>query len=178
MSADTPRATPLARYVAVVIGLLLIAVAVVCGRELYLRTADNAQGHSWVDPVVMTIGNATFQPWMLPVAIVALVVGVAMLWISIRPRTKTHLAIDEATGIWLRPVDVARYLSAAARSVPGVGSAHTRVDRSKVHVTYSAHPGSDPDVESAARSALNKLGLQLDLRVHQNSAQHEGGERR
>lgn len=178
MSADTPRATPLARYVAVVIGLALVAVAVVCGRELYLRTADNAHGESWVEPLVMTVGNATFQPWMLPVGIITLVVGLALLWISVRPRTRTHLAIDPETGIWLRPVDIARYVSAAARSVPGVGSAHTRVDRSKVHVTYSAHPGTHPDVQAAAQAALDKAGLDFGLRVHQNTAQYEGAKRR
>ncbi|WIM73080.1 hypothetical protein QP028_05225 [Corynebacterium suedekumii] len=58
MSAE-PRATPVARYVAVLIGAALLSLAVVCGRELWLRNAEASDWESWVHPVVMTVGDAT-----------------------------------------------------------------------------------------------------------------------
>lgn len=167
MSAE-PRATPVARYVAVLIGAALLSLAVVCGRELWLRNDDDADWRSWVDPAVMTVGEATFQPWMLPAAVVAILVAVILVWIAVRPRTRTHRQVASSAGVWMRPVDIARMLTATARTVPGVSSAHSQVSGSSATVTVATHSGRT-DVTEAVPAALapliDDLGLDLTLRV-------------
>lgn len=168
MSAE-PRATPVARYVAVLIGSALLSLAVVCGRELWLRNAEDSDWESWVDPVVMTVGDATFQPWMLPAAVVAVLVALVLVWISVRPRTRTHRRVASSAGVWMRPVDIARMLTATARTVPGVSSAHSQVTGASATVTVATHSGRDDVAESVPASLaplIDELGLDLTLRVN------------
>ena len=127
MSADTPRATPLARYVAILIGLALLVLAVICGREIWLRNSRSIHWDSWVEPIVMTIGDATYEPWMLPAGFLAIGLGALLVWSAFRPRHRTHRRIRAAAPVWMRPVDISRTLCAAARTVPGVATAAGRV---------------------------------------------------
>lgn len=172
-----PKADPWARYVAVVTGLALLAAAVVCGRELWLRNSDSITWDSWVDPLVMTVGNATYQTWMLPAGVGALILGLVLLWIAVRPRTRTHQRIHADAAVWMRPVDIARMLTAATRSVPGVASAHSRVTRKSTSVSFTAHPGRADgealagEIERTLAPQLDRLGLSPTLRIRQRTVE-------
>lgn len=163
-----PKAQPVARYVAMVIGLALLAVTVVCARELWLRNSPDVDWDSWVDPVVLTIGSATFEPWMLPVGILAVVLGALLMWIGVRPRTRTHRRLDSPVPLWMRPTDIARMTSAQTRRVAGVLTAHSQVSGKTLTVTVSGgaeDTGLAARVEEKVASLLEELGLPLSLRV-------------
>ncbi|QGU03727.1 DUF6286 domain-containing protein [Corynebacterium comes] len=170
MSADRrpPRANPWARYAAVFLGLILLAVAVVCARELWLRNSRSIHWESWVNPIVMTIGNATFQPWMLPAGLGALLLGGFLVWVAVRPRTRTHRAVASEASVWMRPVDIARMLSGAALAVPGVATAASHVSGRSATVSITTGFGDadlSPAVDATLTPLLADLGLDLNLRV-------------
>lgn len=174
MSADhrAPRADPWARHAAVLIGLILLSTAVVCGRELWLRNSSSIRWESWVDPIMTTIGDATFRPWMLPAGVGALLLGGFLVWVAFRPRTRTHRALSpgasSGASVWMRPVDISRMLSGAALTVPGVATAAGHVAGRNVTVsitTGASDTDPSPMVTTALTSLLADLGLELNLRV-------------
>ncbi len=168
MSADVPRATPLARYVAIVIGLALLVLAVLCGREIWLRNSRSIDWTPWAAPIFHTIGNATYQTWMLPAGVVAALLGVFLVWSAFRPRTRTHRRVRSTAPVWMRPVDISRMLCAAARAVPGVASATSHVSGNTAHVSVTGHrEGLAPLVDATLLPLLKSLGIDLRLQVRQ-----------
>ncbi|GAB3691827.1 DUF6286 domain-containing protein [Corynebacterium nasicanis] len=171
MSGRAPRANPWARHVAILIGVALCGVAVVCGREIWLRNSTSIDWDTWVEPVTMTIGNATFQPWMLPAGAAAVLLGLFLVWVAVRPRSLTHRAVRSEASLWIRPVDISRLLSATARRVPGVATARTHLSGSTAHVTVTGHEGDlAPLVDNALSHTTTALGLGLTVRVRQVEA--------
>jgi len=178
VSADIPRATPLARYVAILIGLALLVVAVLCGREIWLRNSRSIDWEPWADPIFRTIGNATYQPWMLPAGVIAAVLGVLLVWSAFRPRTRTHRRVQSTAPVWMRPVDVSRMLCAAARTVPGVASAASHVSGDTAHVSVTGHREDlAPLVDVALTPLLDSLGVGLTLQVRQRPLAESGEQR-
>lgn len=175
-----PRAHPWARHAAVIIGLVLLIVALVCARELWLRNSSSIHWESWVNPIVGTIGNATYQPWMLPAGFGAFLLGVFLLGVALRPRTRTHRALaptvvaTPGASTWMRPVDIARLLSATALTVPGVSNAASHVAGRTATVSVAARiPDADlsPEVETTLTALLAELGLDVTLRVRRRSSE-------
>lgn len=168
---DGPRATPAARYLAGAIGFALLAIVAVAVRELWLRNSSSTTWGSWVEPVMNTIGEATYQPWMLPCGIMISVIGIIIIWLSLRPRTRTHHQVQSTASMWMRPVDIARLLTFTARSVPGVSSAHSRVNSTTATISYTCRdnqPDLHEDVKKAAKMRLSELGFTVSLRVQQH----------
>lgn len=168
MTGRSPRATPSTRYVAIIIGLALLATAIVCGREIWLRNSNSIHWDPWVEPIIMTIGNATYQPWMLPAGSVVGVLGALLVWAALRPRSYTHRAVRSEASLWMRPVDISRLLSATARRVPGVTTAATRLSGSTAYVSVTGHRDDlAPLVDAALTDTVSALGLGLSVRVRQ-----------
>ena len=166
MSDRSPRPNPWARPVAIVIGLVLFGVAIVCGREIWLRRSRSIDWDTWVEPIIMTIGDATYQPWMLPAGVVAVVLGLLLVWVAVRPRTRTHRRVHSDTAVWMRPVDISRMLAAAARGVPGVSTATAHVAGGSVVVSVTGHrPDLAPLIDAALTPLIADLGLGLTLKV-------------
>ncbi|MCK7637502.1 DUF6286 domain-containing protein [Corynebacterium pygosceleis] len=137
-----PAASPVARYLAILLGLLLLAAAAVAGRDLYIRYTD-VEWQPWVSTATEWIGGLSYRNWMLPAGIAALIVGLLLLWASIRPRTKTHRELTSPVAVWMRPVDVARMCTASAQQVPGVMAAHTVAKKRSIDVTVIGNPGDE-----------------------------------
>lgn len=163
-----PAVLPVARHAAVVIGLTLLVVALVCAREIWLRHSRSLTWESWVEPVIQTVGDATFQPWMVPAGVGALLLGCLLVWMALRPRRHRHESVPGAVPVWMRPVDIARAFTSAARTVPGVATASTHVGPRTVTVTVSGMREDLPQlVEQACADLPGLLGLDRELRVRQ-----------
>ncbi|AZA14410.1 DUF6286 domain-containing protein [Corynebacterium choanae] len=129
---------PAARWLVLCLGIVLLALAGVAGRELWVRYSDTTQP-SWARPVTDYIGNLTYQQWMLYAGIACLVVALLLLIAVFKPRPKTHRPLVDANqSVWMRPVDIARMCSAAAEHVPGVEAATTTVKPRSITVALTA----------------------------------------
>ncbi|MFF0815759.1 Asp23/Gls24 family envelope stress response protein [Rhodococcus sp. NPDC003318] len=171
IAARPPLARPGAALVALILAMGLLAVAVLAGRE-YLIAKEVIAPAAWLRNSVRWVADLHWQTWMGAVAIVAAVIGAVLVYISLSPRTRTHVPVGAADApiVWLRPTDVARMCSAHAGGVGGVGTVHTTVDRRRatVHVTPNGEVAAD-DLEAYVRDAvapgLGTLASPRELRI-------------
>ncbi|NMO02079.1 hypothetical protein HH308_12740 [Gordonia sp. TBRC 11910] len=160
-----PAANPSAILAGALIGLGLLGVAAIALRDLTVR-AGWVTGSEWLRTVPRWTDRLTWQAWMWPAAIGLIVVGLAMVWLSIRPRRKEYDAVPAAAGLWTRPADIARRCSSVARTQPGVATASTVVGRRKVRVTVgSGGPVDVIAVERAVKAELAQAGTQQRVSV-------------
>lgn len=135
-----PKASPPARTWTVILGIVLLAAAVVAGHETWVVGA-NEGGASWLQPFIDVMSQPDISTWMLVGGGIGIVVGLILLWAAFAPRKTTHVRIesDEAS-MWLRAVDIARVASAHARRVPGATAARSRakISSKRARVTVTA----------------------------------------
>lgn len=135
-----PKASPPARTWTVILGIVLLAGAVVAGREAWVVGADEG-GQSWLQPFIDVMSKPDVETWMLIGGGIGIVVGLILLWAACAPRKTTHVRIaSEDASMWLRAVDIARIASAAARRVPGVSAARSRakISANRASLTVTA----------------------------------------
>ncbi|MBA8962740.1 putative alkaline shock family protein YloU [Rhodococcus percolatus] len=167
----TPRATPAAVPAAIIVAVGALGLAVVAARELLIMRGTFANA-PWIRNTVQWLGRLHWSEWIVPAAAGAIVLGVVFIVAALKPRPRTHLplAVGDTPIVWLRPTDLARNSSSHAKTVPGVLSAHTTVDRKHVTVRVvrtESTPASDVaiSVREAVEPTLSLLGTSPELRV-------------
>lgn len=160
MSVNEPRGTPLAKWVALLIGIIFLAISFIGARELYILGSDTTAQESWIEPVLQIVGSARYQDWMLPLGIVSAVLGIALLYVSLRPRIHTHRQIKSSVPVYMRPIDLMRMFTAAAESVRGVSTARTSVKTRHITVTVDGDT-TDPELSQRVQTAVEPLAQLL-----------------
>lgn len=155
VSPRPPTASPAAMPVALLFGFVLLGVAFVAGREFFIAQGTIG-GSPWIADAIGWVAGLHWQGWMIAAAIGSAVVGLLLVLIGVKPRTKTHSGLGgSASTVWATPTDIARLCSAAAQSTRGVVDAHTVVTRRKIDVRVARAPGFEVDgIDSAVREAL------------------------
>ncbi len=169
IAGRVPVAAPAAGYVGTLIALLLLGLGVVGLRDGAVA-AGWLDGREWTKNAVGWIDGLTFAVWMIPVGVLAIVVGLWWLYAAVRPRRRTALAVDARSSVWIAPADVARLATAAAESVAGVLDARSSATLHKITVTArTTADGGDAPVESAiadaVRTATAILASPVKIRV-------------
>lgn len=165
--AKEPRKSPRARGWMFILGLVFLAGGAVGIRELLLET-DTISGPSWLQPIIDWLSHAHWVQMFLIIAVIALILGLIILIASLRPRTKTHILIDNEASMWMRPVDVARTCSARAKDQRGVLNATTVATAKRVTVIVTGDPddpGLSDRVHKACRPVVQAVSSQPDLKV-------------
>ncbi|MCZ4520669.1 Asp23/Gls24 family envelope stress response protein [Rhodococcus ruber] len=155
VSPRPPTAGPAAMPVALLFGFILLGVAFVAGREFFIAHGSIG-GSPWVADAIGRAARLHWQSWMIAGAIGTAVVGLLLVFVGLKPRTRTHSGLGGgAPTVWAKPTDIARLCSAAAQSTRGVTDAHTVVTRKRIEVRVRRDPGFDVDsVDAAVREAL------------------------
>ena len=148
-----PVRDPGAKWVSVILGILLIALAIIIGREFWVVYGNNS-AQSWLEPVYSWIAGLTYQDWMFPVGILLCVIALVLLAVTFWPRKSTYRQIESTTSLWMRPIDIARLCTAQAERVPGVLRAHSTV--TPKHITVSVNGDT-----STAEDLTNRVTQQL-----------------
>jgi len=154
-----PTATPGAVWTTSLFAVALIALGGVAIRDICVDQKWIA-GSEWIAAASRWVAKLSWQGWFWAVAIALIVVGLLFVWTSIRPRSKTHIALDGAGTVdgyapstWTRKVDVARRASAVARQAAGVTKAESTVKRRKV-ITRITSSDEAPASADAVRDAI------------------------
>ncbi|ANY24086.1 DUF6286 domain-containing protein [Gordonia terrae] len=129
-----PAALPGAAIAGAALGLAFIALGAVAVRDIAVN-ANWLDGRAWSVTAAEWIADLQWQNWMWPAAVGAILLGLILVWIAIKPRRRTHLELAGGDGMWTRPGDVARRCSAAVSDLPGVLDADTVVTRRKMTCT-------------------------------------------
>jgi uncharacterized alkaline shock family protein YloU len=164
-----PRSYPAAGWLASVLGVVLVAAAVITGRE-YAVAQDHYESGGWLDSAARWISETAWQPWMVVVAVACILVGVWLLYAAVRPRRRTHRLLRHSGGLWTRNTDVARRLSAIALDDPTTVSATTKVTAGRAHVDVVASTAAE---SQELRARLEASAATLDKPPHL-SVRHHG----
>jgi hypothetical protein len=143
-----------AGYAGTVVALLMLGAGVMALR-------DSAVSAGWLDgrPFTTTfigwLDGLTFTWWMIPVGLLAVVVGAWCIYAALRPRRRTAVAVAARSSVWMAPADLARVATRAAETVPGVLDAHASATLRKITITAHTTAGSGaPQIKSAVADAV------------------------
>lgn len=150
----SPSAFPGTAIAGGLLGLGMLAVCGVLIRDLLVRTGA-LSGDTWTHRAAASLSTQIWSEWMWVIPAGCVVVGLAGLWLAVKPRRITHLSLADYPVMWTRPVDLARRVSAAVSDLPGVRTAVTVVGRRTITVTVTAVHAVDRDdvARCAARAA-------------------------
>lgn len=145
-------------FVGAVLALVLVAVGVAGIRDA-LVAIGAAEGEPWIDSVVDTVDGWQPQFWLVPAGIALVLLGVWLILVALRPRSRTGVAVRAATGVFLRTGDVERLAARAASDVDGVLSARSSASHRKVEVRVAVTGGANTAdrVRTAVQDALQPL---------------------
>jgi len=108
---------------------------------------------SWLTTATTAVDGLARATWMVPVGVIVALVGLYLLAVALRRRTRTTLALSGASGAYLLPVDVARRAASAADEVDGVLHASASATRRTVTVKVSTTGGKNAG--SVVREEVN-----------------------
>ncbi|MFF0341405.1 DUF6286 domain-containing protein [Kribbella sp. NPDC004875] len=171
IAGNSPVAGPAVSVVGVVGALVLIGLGVVGIAEM-LRTAGLLRGD--VIPAGWFGRSVVLEPadWMRPAGIAAIVAGLVLLVVTVKPRRRTHLAVSGPdTMVWIRAADAARLAADSAGRVDSVTSASVVAKRRRLRATVTTF--GDParvsgEVGTAIEERLSTITprprVRIDLR--------------
>lgn len=190
-TSKQPRLSPPVRWLAILLGLALIALACVAWRDMWVTYSESTR-ELWTAPVFELIGTPPLPMWMVWAGVGSIVVGLLFFLISVRRGRMTHVPVGPSPAVeagqgttaamWIRPVDIARLVSATARRLPGMSTAQTRTTGNtkkglKVEVTISGDV-NDPmlaqRVADSVKHSLKELGTTVDVHVEVEKKQELG----
>ncbi|HZX06120.1 DUF6286 domain-containing protein [Kribbella sp.] len=150
LAAKPPVAGPVARAFGIVGALVLVAVGAVGIAEM-LRATGLLRGQ--VIPEGWFGRTVVLEPagWLRPVGIAAIVVGLILLVLALKPRRRTHLAVGEF--VWIRPAAAARLAADSASGVDSVTAASVVAKRRRLHATVTMF-GEPSRVHDEVRTAI------------------------
>lgn len=169
-----PQPSPAVRPWSVLLAMALLGASFVAAREAWLLFGDgNAQ--SWLRWFFAIMETDALQDWMVWAGAGAVALGLVFLFVALKPRKSTHIDYStEFTSMWTRPVDVARRVAAAARTVPGVAAARSNTSAKKVSVIINGD-AEDPTLAKRTTAALEHtiegLRPRPELTVHYEQTQ-------
>lgn len=143
-SKQAPADSPQVRWTAILIGMLLVGLAFVAGREFIIWYLQPAGWTSWWGLIADTLRNA-IPIWTGLAGAVAILLGVWFLVQVFTPRKKRYHRLATAdTHVWLRHVDVARFATSAAKRNPQVIAASSLARKKSVTITAAVlHPAEE-----------------------------------
>lgn len=166
MSADTlttssPRRRPAATAPALLVALVLVGLGVLGVHDL-LAARGGLGGRPWLSSLADDLDGLTPTWWTTALGVVVALIGLALLWIALRPARRTHQATSMDDGdVWISKRAVGRLAEQAAVRTAGIESAAVDVRRRKIVVRATTGAASmaveqvRDRVQENVRSALD-----------------------
>ncbi len=166
-AARTPRATGPVPYLGILWAFLLLALGVGAVRDS-LVVLDVIPGGSWTGQALSELDNQAPTDWMVALAVVAIIVGLLLISVALRPRSRSELAVNAHAGVFVTKAGVRRLAQAAALSVDGVDTVSVSASTRQVKVAATAVTDSsatEAGIAAAVNDALQGLERVPDVRV-------------
>ena len=152
-----------------VLAVLLLALAVVLGREAAIGLGWLSGGR-WLPPLSKSLDGLAPSGGLVAVCAVAIVLGAWLVLTGFARRSRRAVAVAGQAGVHLSTRDVARLASGAARRCDGVLDASTSASRKTVTVAVEATSADvRDDVTRAVAAQLAPLSRAPRVRVRVNA---------
>lgn len=152
--------------IGVLLSLVVIGLGVVAIRDT-LVAAGALGGTAWTTAALESVDGLEPATWLLPLGVVAALLGLVLLVTALRPRPRTSVALEAQTGVFISPGDVAKLATNAAEGVAGVISASTSATRRKVrvHVRTTGDSSTAQAVREAVKERMSALSSTPSVKV-------------
>lgn len=144
-AAKPPVGTGAAPAVGLLVALALVAVGAVGVQEALVRSGVLSQA-SWTSSALARLDGVHVRDWMLPLFLVLVLLGLALLATALRRRPRTALTLEADTGVYLRTGDLARIARTALEGTSGITEVSCRASRRRLRVavtTLATHDDGD-----------------------------------
>lgn len=166
--AKKPLAIAAATWPGVVLALLALGGAVLAVQNA-ITHAGWVEAPSWIGTAASTIDGMSAEWWMIAPGAVAVLVGLWLLVLAVKPRRRTSVRGTGKAPLFVRPVDLARWSSETARGIPLVIDAMSVATRKRVTVRVStaetARDSLREQVADAVQDRLAPLGTPVNVAV-------------
>jgi hypothetical protein len=156
--APAPVAAAAASWTAVLLALLVVATGGIAIREA-LVDLGWISGAQWLRPAVDVLDGLTVATWMVAAGSILGVLGVALMVLAVLPRRRTALPLTAESAVYLERADVSKLADAAARGVPGVLGARSKVSRRRVVVRCRVTSPTEELPRSVADAVSRELNM-------------------
>jgi hypothetical protein len=152
-----PTAAPAASRAALVLGLVLIALAVVLVRDLAAAEGWTS-GTPWTVQLAEDLDGLTASTGLAVLGAVLAVVGLLVALSALLPARRTHVPLDDAPDTWITPAAVAALAQGVADRSAGVLAARTeKVSRRSVRIAVTAASDAGSVAQAAQRDVDSAL---------------------
>ena len=166
--AKKPVATAAATWPGIILALLALGAAVLAVQNA-ITHAGWVGAPSWAGTIASTVDGFSAQWWMIIPGAIAVLVGLWLLVLAVKPRRRTSVRGTGAAPLFVRPVDLARWSSDTARGIPLVIEATSVATRKRVTVRVStaetARDSIRDQVANAVEERLAPLGTPVSVAV-------------
>lgn len=159
-TARRPKAAPAAAPVAVLLALAVFALGVIAVLDALTATPVLSHPH-WVTDVARNLDGVTAKGWMVPAGIAAVIVGLVLVVIALKPRRKTGIEVASSVAMWTRPGDVARLATDSAAAQASVLRASSTATARKVTVTVHTAVSDTSDTSDITSEVKAAVGARL-----------------
>lgn len=155
-----PTGAPPVAAVALLLAVLLLALAVVLGRDV-LVAAGAVSGEPWTTGWLTAVDGLEPQSWMVPGGIVTALVGLWLVVAALRRRPRPDVELGTSGAIWVDRGDTARLAQTAALTADGVLDARATRTRRGVRVTVTTTASDVSPVVADVRSQVERTLSEL-----------------
>lgn len=152
-SDRTPLGFAGVSVVGIALALVLLGLAVVAAHDV-LAITGAVGGPRWVDSTVSSVDGVKAALWVIPVSLLLVLLGLALLVSSVRRRRRPYVALASGSGVYLRVKDTGALAEAAAGDVDGVAEVSASASRRKMRMTVTG-TGED-GLQAAVREAVER----------------------
>jgi len=167
-AAKPSVSTGLLPLLGTVLAIGVIALGVVGVREGLVHSGA-VSGELWFDRSATYLDDKRPESWFYPVGALVVLVGVGLVLMALRPRSRKEVPLKANTGIFISKGSVQRLAESAASNVDGIDTVTASASSSRVTVDATTvttdHADTRSRVESAVSHALSALEKPPTIRV-------------
>lgn len=152
---DEPLGNPASRWISVCTSLLLIALTGIGIRDLWYHFyTEESLDQSWLGRTWEFLATFPADVAAIVISIIMILVGLALLFYTFKPRPRTHVRVASPVSIWTRPVDIARKATGTARTDLGAEHVSSKANRKSITV-QATDDGSGAALQERLTRNLN-----------------------
>lgn len=165
--AKVPTGAPAAVVVGFVLALVLVAVGFFAVWDVLIHTGALG-GTPWLPRAARSVAGLKKTSAMLLISILAVLVGIILLILALRRRSRPKLTLVADIPVFLDPRDAARIAAGAADDVDGVLEARATATRTKVNLSVRV-TGEDQSIADAVTEEATRALTPVQSRIGSSS---------